>query len=120
MDLPVTGKKGINLKIVVTVNRFELSLYSFALLLNNAFRIRGLDINGSHRNKHTNRNSWIGQTHKHKWTDLCGDRFAYTPSDITAQDIQGQLSQFCSECGIRYDATIAAFPPLQGGLFNEL
>jgi hypothetical protein len=61
-----------------------------------------------------------GQTHKHKWTDLCGDRFAYTPSDITAQDIQGQLAQFCSECDIDYAATIAAFPLLQGGFFDEL
>ena len=120
MDLPVTGKKDVNLKVVVTVNRLEPSLYSFALLLNNAFRIRGLDVNGSHANKHTDRNKWAGQTHKHKWTDSCGDRFAYTPSDITAQDIQGQLAQFCSECGIRYAATLAAFPSLQGGLFDEL
>lgn len=120
MDLPVTGKKGTNLKIVITVNRFDPSLYSFALLLNNAFRVRGLDVNGSHRNKHTNREKWVGQTHKHKWTDQCGDRFAYTPSDITAQDLQGQLAQFCSECGISYAATIAPFPLLQEELFNDL
>ena len=39
MDLPVTGKKDISLKVVVTVNRLEPSLHSFALLLNNAFRM---------------------------------------------------------------------------------
>ena len=115
-----SGKVSVNLKIVITVNMYEPTIYSFALIYNNAFRIRGLDINGSHSNKHTNSEKWIATTHKHKWTNECRDRFAYTPNDITAEDIGGRLEQFCGECNIQYGATLNELPPIQGTFFDEV
>jgi hypothetical protein len=58
--------------------------------------------------------------HKHRWRDLCHDRFAYTPVGITALDVQGQLEQFCAECGIACSARLGALPAVQKGLFDDL
>ena len=120
-EIPVkSDKRQLNLKIVITVNRYETSVYSFALIFNNAFRIRGLDVNGSHSNKHTNTEKWVAKIHKHKWTNPCRDRLAYTPTDITAVDIYGKLKQFCAECGLQCSAELAKLPPLQETMFDEI
>jgi hypothetical protein len=119
-EIPVTGRRDLKMCIIVTANRSEPSMHSFALLLNNAFRIRGLDVNGSHRNRHTDQNKWTAQIHKHKWTDACRDRFAYTPNDITAVEITDQLVQFCAECGIACDATLGPFPARQEDFLDEV
>jgi hypothetical protein len=120
IDIPVWSEARHNLKICLSLNREEPSLYSFALIFNNAFRVRAVDFNGSHTNKHTDNNEWIGQTHKHKWTDKCNDRFAYTPTDITSLTLEDQLKEFCNECGIDCSVTIDPLPPsmAQGVLYN--
>jgi hypothetical protein len=108
------------LRIVVSVSPEDQTRISFALLWQNRIRVRGLCMGGSHRNPHTDTARWVHQTHKHRWTDKCHDRFAYTPTDISASDPQGLLGQFCAECGIRCTATLEAIPPAQGGLYGYL
>lgn len=61
----------VRLRLVITVNDRARSKASVSLLLDSAHRIRGLDIMGSHQNSHTDRNLWLHQAHKHKWTDAC-------------------------------------------------
>jgi hypothetical protein len=119
--LPVTvqRQKPPTLRIVATVPLQRLTRFNFVLLWNNV-RVRGLCIEGSHTNRHTNDERWIHQTHKHRWSDVCQDRFAYTPTDITAVDAQGLLAQFCAECGIDCTATLAEVPEVQRGLYDDL
>ena len=93
---------------------------SFVLLWSRTIRVRGLCIDGSHNNRHTNSERWVWRTHKHKWSDRCHDRFAYTPTDITATDVQGQFVQFCAECGITGSATLPELPKMQGDLFDDM
>jgi hypothetical protein len=93
---------------------------SFVLLWSRTIRVRGLCTDGSHNNRHTNSERWIWRTHKHKWSDRCHDRFAYTPTDITATEIQGQFVQFCAECGIACVVTLPELPKMQGDLFDDM
>src|SRR5205823_2862628 len=102
-----------NLKLCLNWNTEEPSLFSFSLILSNAYRIRGLDFNGSHKNRHTDATRWLAETHKHKWTDLCRDSFAYTPRDITAEHIEEVFRQFCAECNIEFTGRFASAPPRQ-------
>lgn len=88
--------------------------------MNNAFRVRGLDVNGSHGNRHTNSERWVGRTHKHRWTDPCQGRFAYTPTDILSQTVDEQLREFCVESGITGSVTLDSLPPSQDELFDDL
>jgi hypothetical protein len=117
VDDPLLVKK-VSLRIIASISA-GTDKRDFSLLLN-GMRIRALCINGNHTNRHTNTEHWRHRTHKHKWTNVCMDRFAYTPTDITATDIQGQFAQFCAECGIACDATLAEVPATQGDLFDEM
>jgi hypothetical protein len=111
-SIPVEDKAGktLALRLIVSVNDRERGKRSFSLMWNKNIRVRGLDISGSHRNKHTDEEKWVRRTHKHKWTDQCQDRTAYTPSDITAHEVREQFKQFCAECGIQCQATLAELP----------
>ena len=110
--------KNVRLRIVATYSPATQKC-DFSLLWNGT-RVRALCINGSHTNRHTDSNRWLRQMHKHKWTDDCLDRFAYTPTDITAIDVNGQFAQFCQECGIACTATFGDIPATQGDLLDEL
>jgi hypothetical protein len=114
----VTIAKTVSLRIIASISA-STDKRDFVLLWN-GLRVRGLCINGNHTNKHTNTETWRHRTHKHQWTEHCMDRFAYTPTDITAADVQGQFAQFCAECGITCDATLAEVPAAQGDLFDEM
>jgi hypothetical protein len=104
---------------VISLNVAVQSRYDFTPLLDDK-RVRALCVNGSHENRHTDDERWDCRTHKHRWTEVCNDRFAYTPTDITATDIEGQLRQFCTECGVDCAATLAPLPPAQQGLYDDL
>lgn len=108
-----------NLKIVVSIPLTENDKRNYVLLWSNV-PVRELHINGSHRNKHVNNEVWDNRTHKHKWTDDYLREFAYTPTDITAHEMQGELEQFCAECGIKGKVKLPPLPQLQGGLFDDL
>lgn len=113
-QLSVANTLGVNLKMVANVNMEESSIYSFSLILSNAYRIRGLDVSGSHRNKHTNNSEWRGTTHKHRWSDRCRESFAYTPKEsILPQNIEKAFRTFCQECNIDFEGTVRTLPPKQ-------
>jgi len=114
-----TATKPVAIRIVISVSYLDREQRNFVLLWNNNIRVRALCIKGNHGNKHTNDEEWIRRMHKHRWTDACHDRFAYTPTDITETTIQGILTQFCAECGIVCHATIAELST-QGFAFDDL
>jgi hypothetical protein len=119
-EIPVaTSARNVNLRICVSFNAEEQSRRTFALVLNHRFRIRALCVEGSHTNKHTDTARWVRATHKHRWSDVCQDRFAYTPTDITATEFQEQLEQFCAECGIAFTAELAPAPSPRKELYDD-
>ena len=114
-QLTVVNTLGMNLKVYGNVNMEEPTIFAFSLILNNAYRIRGLDASGSHKNKHTDNNEWRRTTHKHKWSDRCREAFAYTPSEIIPSDDTAQaFNAFCKECNIDFVGEVGAVrePPL--------
>ena len=121
-DIPVEINdltlRGLVLKIVITVS-YETNNRDFLLLWNNV-SVRRLCIHGNHTNKHTNKERWVRRTHKHAWTDHCLNRFAYTPTDSTSEDVHGLFAEFCTECGIACEATLTALPAHQGDLPDEV
>lgn len=116
-QLIVANSLGINLKVYGNVNIEEPTIFSFSLILNNAYRIRGLDVSGSHKNKHTDSNEWRGETHKHKWSDRCREAYAYTPTEtIQPQDPAQAFKTFCNECKIEFAGEVKPVPPRQFGM----
>lgn len=104
----------VRLRLVITVNDRIRSKASVSLLLDGAYRVRGLDMAGSHENKHTDRNVWYHQVHKHKWTDACHGAWAYTPSEISdSMSLEQAFRLFCAECGIDFRGTWHEPPPRQ-------
>ena len=91
---------------------------SFSLILNGNFRVFSLDVNGSHRNKHTDHNEWRGETHKQRWTDLCRSGFAYTPNERIPSDVNAAFREFCRECNIDFPGRIRDVPVFQSA-FGE-
>jgi len=113
-QLTVANILGVNLKVYGNVNMEEPTIFSFSLILNNTYRIRGLDVSGSHGNKHTDSNKWRGETHKHKWSDRCREAFAYTPIEtILSDDIVQAFNAFCKECNIDFVGEVRSLPPKQ-------
>jgi hypothetical protein len=99
-----------SLELIITVNTNLPSKYSMTILLNQAYRIKGLDVNGSHSNKCTDKIIWAGMTHKHDWSEICPDGHAYTPNDITGVTIEEVLNQFCKECNIIFKGVFNPMP----------
>ena len=112
--LDVIHPRHIKLTMHLNINTLLREKFTYALFLNGSYRIRALDINGSHKNKHHDANEWISQIHKHKWTDKCYDRFAYTPDDITGSSHEDIFRQFCVECNIDFLGTFHRLPLGQG------
>jgi hypothetical protein len=118
-----TSISGIKLFMKGSVN-VALSRTTFALICNNAARIKALDIGGrEHPNRCPNHKiEWIGSKHKHSWQDCCGDKWAYVPDDITDNaPVEQTFWEFLDECNIRYDGEFPKIPSMQTGLiFDEL
>lgn len=113
-QLTVANALGMNLKVYGNVNIEEPTIFSFSLILNNAYRIRGLDVSGSHKNKHTDSSEWRGATHKHRWSDRCREAFAYTAKEaIPSDDIAQAFKTFCNECNIDFVGEVRSIPPRQ-------
>lgn len=117
-ELNVRNELKVDLKLFINVNSKVPALYSFSLILNNCYRIAGLDVNESHSNKHTDRAKWKNETHKHRWTDTCRDSWAYTPPDIVISSLEDAFLAFCKECNIEFRGNFRALPPRQTGLFE--
>lgn len=80
---------------------------SFALIVRGAGRVYGLDIGRSHTNP---QGESVGEVHKHRWTAVHGDRWAYVPADITADWSAPIIAwrEFCVEANIRHMGTMVA------------
>lgn len=110
-EIPVQVPAGCRFQVELRVNVNDAlrDKASFTLVVNGVC-VRRLCLNGNHGNHHTNDEVWHAKTHKHTYTDLCADRHAYTPTDITGTSLNGVLRQFCAECGIACDATLSDLP----------
>ncbi|GIW94575.1 MAG: hypothetical protein KatS3mg110_2616 [Pirellulaceae bacterium] len=74
---------------------------SYALILDSKCRIYALDLGKRHHNPDC---THVGPKHKHVWTDAHGDKWAYEPSDITADATKpaDAWTQFCREAKIHH------------------
>ena len=54
---------------------------NYAVILNTAGRIYALDLGKAHKNPE---GEVVGEKHKHRWSERCGDREAYVPDDVDA------------------------------------
>jgi hypothetical protein len=115
-EIRVTNDLGVDLRVYANVNMKEPTRFSYSLSLSRNFRILGLDVNGAHVNKHTNREEWLPGTHMQRWTDQCRNRFAYTPEEEISQDIEEAFHQFCTECNIDFQGQVRPLPARQLGL----
>jgi hypothetical protein len=120
VDLPVNLPTDETRELRIAVNVALHDTRRTFLLLLDDHRVRALCIDGSHTNRVGNTDVWHCQTHKHTWRDDCGDRHAYTPTDITATNVQGLLEQFCQECNITCEAQLDTLPPIQGAIINDV
>lgn len=71
-----------------------------------------LDLGKEHRNPDR---ALIGETHKHKWTEQHGIRWAYVPKDITepASDPVSVWQQLCTEFNITHNGRLHPPGPQQ-------
>ncbi len=110
----VTSDPGYPLFIRGSYNRLASTL-SFTLIHRGAGRIYTLDLGKEHHNPSCQH---VGETHKHRWSELMRDKEAYKPEDITAT-VQEPLvvwQQFCIEACITHHGAMQIPPPLQGDL----
>lgn len=78
---------------------------SFTLVHRRVGRIYGLDLGADHCNPN---GDYVGQTHKHRWSDCFRDECAYAPEDITAPWDQPVRvwEQFCAEARICHNGEL--------------
>lgn len=87
-------------------------------LIHRAFgRIYALDIGKDHHNPTC---QYVGELHKHRWSEVYRDKVAYVPSDITVTALVPLevWVQFCSEAKMTHNGIMHPIPPLQLELFE--
>ena len=74
---------------------------SYTLIHRGVGRIYALDLGAEHHNPDR---SFVGEKHKHRWTEAFRDKQAYVPTDITALWTQPSdvWEQFCAEAKIAH------------------
>ena len=85
--------------------------HSFSLIHRGQGRIYGLDLGSEHHNPSCD---YVGERHKHRWTEAQRDKEAYVPPDLTAEvdDPVAVWEQFCAEFKIQHNGRLA--PPPAG------
>ncbi len=83
---------------------------SFSLVLNRSHRIYSLDVNGLHENKVINNEKWNRRTHKQKWLEGYGDKFAFTPGEHIPEEPNAAFTEFCGEANIEFRGEITDVP----------
>ncbi|MGH7928242.1 MAG: DUF6978 family protein [Candidatus Binatia bacterium] len=70
----------------------------------------GLDLGKDHHNPSC---EYVGEKHKHCWSDVVRDKEAYVPADITmpASDPVGVWREFCQEAKINHLGVMRPLPP---------
>jgi hypothetical protein len=107
--VPVESPHDVRVVLDLHINSTLLWKYAYQLRLGSQ-PIRRLCVRVSHRNRcRGSTKSWIHETHKHQYTDECGDSFAYTPSPfpptpdltVTPGEYRAVFEAFCDECNIQ-------------------
>lgn len=115
-ELAVENQVRITLHLHLNANLQDRTKYSFALIASRGHRIAGFDSGSSHVNRHSNNERWLGQAHKHRWTEVCRDSFAYTPADVDNTSVESAFVSFCKETGIEFQGKFAPVPAVQSTL----
>jgi hypothetical protein len=78
---------------------------TYALIHRSFGRIHGLDLGKDHHNPDC---TYVGEKHKHRWSEAQRDKEAYAPPDITAPvtDPITVWRQFCDEAHITHDGVM--------------
>lgn len=107
----VRSPAGYPLFVLGRLNRAAGKL-SYVLLHRSTGRIYALDLGADHHNPTC---QYIGEKHKHRWSDLYRDKQAYVPDDITAgvDDPTEVWRQFCAEAKITHQGALAEPEPVQ-------
>lgn len=84
----------------------------FTLIHRGSGRIYALDMGKDHHNPCCN---FVGELHKHRWSEVLRDKEAYVPEDITfpATHPVEVWKQFCQETRITHNGTMGTPPPIQ-------
>lgn len=91
----------------------EARKLSYVLIHRGEGRIYGLCLGIDHHNTTC---EYIGDRHKHRWSESLRDKEAYVPSDITAgvSDFSNAWEQFCSEARIIHNGVLHLPSELSG------
>ncbi len=113
--MPITSQAGYPLLARGSYNRGAGTL-TFAIIHREEGRIYALDMGKRHHNPDCH---FVGDKHKHHWTEQFRDKEAYEPSDITAPltDVSQVWRQFCAEAALRHDGAMLPPPVRQGMIF---
>jgi hypothetical protein len=108
VDLSTT--EGHPVEVVGSFNR-RINALTFAVIHTKFGRIYALDIGKDHKNPDGN---FVGELHKHRWTEAYEAQEAYVPDDITepASNPVAVWRQFCIEAKIIHTGKIANPPQL--------
>lgn len=112
----LSEKETYSLSLRGTYNPLISSL-SYHIICPPYGRIYGLDIGKNHRNPSSG--ELVGETHKHRWSEVYRDKEAYVPPDITASASEPieVWSQFCEEAMIRHNGVMEPIPEQQLDMF---
>ncbi len=107
----VGSDSGYPIFVCGSYNPMALKL-SFSLIHRGQGRIYGLDLGSEHHNPSCD---YVGDCHKHRWTETHRDKEAYVPQDLTAEidDPVAVWEQFCAESKIRHRGRLAPPPASQ-------
>jgi hypothetical protein len=112
----VDSDPGFPLFIKGWYNREAVTL-SYALIHRGVGRIYGLDLGKDHHNPSC---VYVGERHKHSWTELVKDKDAYVATDITVPvtDPIEVWRQFCQEANINHTGVMHSPPPRNMEMFS--
>lgn len=87
---------------------------SYSLVHRAVGRIYGLDLGSDHHNPSCD---FVGDRHKHRWSEVTNTKEAYVPPDITAgvNDPVAVWRQFCTEARIMHNGMLHSPPIIFGG-----
>jgi hypothetical protein len=113
--VPVNSDSGFPIFIKGWYNR-EAQTLSYSLIHRGVGRIYGLDLGKDHHNPSCD---YVGEKHKHRWSDAVRDKDAYMPPDITipATNPVGVWSEFCQEAKINHVGVMYPPPPVNLEMF---
>jgi len=92
----------------------EAQKLTYCLIHRAVGKMYALDLGADHHNPSCNH---VGETHKHRWSEVTNTKEAYAPRDITASvaDPVAVWRQFCLEAKITHDGMLHSPVVASGG-----